>query len=450
MDMREEQRQIQPAAPPAHDGNHGPPAHDDPDALPADLPKVGTGRVLLITLAFAAVFAGLFLLGYLPHRRQQAKLHEESQEAQDARPVVNVDHPRRGPQTIDLTLPADAHANQATAIYPRANGYIKRLLVDIGARVTDGQLLAEIDTPEVDAQLNQARATLEQGKANVGKAQNDFDLAQKTLERYTGFAKTGGVTQQQLDEKRSAFAQAKAILEAAKATVSGSQAEVQRLEAIQGYEKVTAPFGGTITARNYDLGALLSPTNTGNRELFRIDQIDVLRVYANVPQNYATTIKVGEKASFFVRNYPGRAFTGTVARTAGAIDPQTRTLRVEVELANADGALFSGMYGQIRFHVTQAQPPLVVPSSALVYNAQGTRVAVAVNGKVQFRKVELGRDLGNEIEVASGLGADELVVSNPGERLIDGIEVNVSMPKAGTATAEAPAPKKAEPEALAR
>jgi RND family efflux transporter MFP subunit len=360
--------------------------------------------------------------------------------------VVIAAPPRRAPQTTDLALPGDSRAFQTTAIFPRANGYLKKLYVDIGDHVKDGQLLAEIDTPEIDAQLNQAKAAVEQANAALGKAQNDFDLAKLTLERYEGFAKAGGVTQQQLDEKRNAFTQAKAILEGAKASVAGSQADVQRLTALQSFEKVYAPFAGTITARNYDPGALLSATTGGNgggKEIFRIDQTDTLRIYVNVPQTYATSVKIGQKADFFVRNYPGRPFTGTVTRSTGAIDPQTRTLRFEVDFANKGDLLYAGMYGQVKFHVTQAQPPLMVPTSALVFNAQGTRVAIANEGRIQYRNVNLGRDFGQEIEVVDGIRADDLIVANPGERLVDGIEVQVTSPeKTRTASTGEAAPKK--------
>ena len=416
----------------------------DHDAIPTDLPKVGTGTVAVIAFVIVAVLGGLFLLGYLPYRERTARLAREAAEGGDAKPVVQVSVVKRSQAESDLSLPGDARANQSTAIYPRANGYLKKLLVDIGDPVKEGQLLAEIDTPEVDAQLAQARAVVVQAQANQGKAQNDFDLAQGTLDRYAGFAKTGGVTQQQLDEKQSAFAQAKAALAAAKGVVSGGEADVKRLEALSSWQRVTAPFTGTITGRNFDVGALITPGSTG-RELLKIEQTDVLRVYASVPQQYAMFIRKDMPAAFMARGGPARAFAGRVARTAGAIDPQTRTLRIEIEVPNKEGLLYAGMYGQVKLKVKQDKPPVRVPTSALVYNAKGTRVAVVSAGKVAFRDIQPGRDFGQEMEVTACLDGGEWVIANPGERLTDGLEVEV----AGVPSTTAAEPRKAEAPAAA-
>lgn len=425
-----------------------PPLPDhDPDAIPTDLPKVSGVTLTVIAALILALLAGLFFMGYLPHRARVARLEREAREdsARDLKPVVQVTIARPAPAATDLLLPADARANQATAIYPRANGYIKKVHVDIGDHVILNQLLAEIDTPEVDAQLLQAKAAVAQAAANLGKAQNDFDLAQTTLDRYTGFAKTGGVTQQQLDEKKAAFTQAQATFQAAKATVAAMEADVKRLDALSSWQQVKAPFAGTITARNYDNGALLSPTNAAGKELFRIEQTETLRIYASVPQQYATLVRVGQPAEFFSRNYPGRGFPGTVARTAGSIDPQTRTLRVEVEVKNEKAELYAGMYGQVKLNVTQKAPPLRVPTSALVYNAKGTRVAVIVSGRIQFREIVPSRDLGQDMEIASGLADGDWVVSNPGERLVDGLEVDVAGKPSDSATAAKPAAPARDP-----
>jgi len=416
--------QSKPQPPALHSGQ-GHESHDH-DAIPADLPKVSTTTVAIILTVVVAGLVGLFLLGYLPYRARVARLDRDRDQMQDERPLVQVSVVKRAPTATDLFLPADARANQTTAIIPRANGYLKTLLVDIGDTVKKDQLLAEIDTPEIDAQLLQAKATVLQSEANRERAQNDFDLAKSTLERYENFAKTGGVTQQQLDEKKSAFTQADAALKAGNATVVAGQAEVKRLEALSSWQKVTAPFAGKITARNFDVGALLSPTNTGGKELLRVEQVDVLRVYASVPQQYASFVTLGQKAEFLAREHPGKTFPGTVSRTAGAIDPQTRTLRVEIEVKNPSGVLYAGMYGQAKFTVTQKNPPVRVPSSALVYNAKGTRVAVVNDGKVYFRTIQPGRDFGQEIEVASGVETGDWVVSNPGERLMDGLDVRVA------------------------
>src|SRR5436190_15126527 len=245
-----------PAAPVAP---HGTAAHDDHDDIPQDLPRVSGVAVAIVAFIAVAAFVGLFLLGWVPRERRIAEL--KSDLTSDTRPVVETALPTRDIKPLDLWLPADARAMQETSIFPRANGYLKRLLVDIGDRVKEGQLLAEIDAPEVDADLNQARASLGQAQANAAKAQQDYELAEATSKGYDQAGASGGITQQQLDEKRSAQSQAQAALVAAKANISAAQASVQRLEAMQSFQKVTAPFAGTVTARNYDVGALLSPTN---------------------------------------------------------------------------------------------------------------------------------------------------------------------------------------------
>ena len=342
---------------------HGEVAQEHGDLLPKNLPRIGTLGVIALVVLFLVLLGGLFLLGYLPHQRMQRELNAEAAESGDVRPVASVITPKRQAQAATLSLPADVQPFQQTAIYARANGYLKKLLVDIGDRVKEGQLLTVIDTPEVDAQLAAARASAEQANAALDKAKVDLGLAQTTLEHYEGFAKSGGVTQQQLDERRTQFNQAKTALAGAEASVASAKAEVQRLEALQGFEKVTAPFAGVISARNYDVGALLSPGGAGSvRPLFQIDRVDTLRVFVNVPQGYATLVRPGPEGSAHgVRNYPARRFEGQVTRSAGAIDMATRTLRVEVDVANADGVLFGGMYGQVLFEVTQSNPPFLVP-----------------------------------------------------------------------------------------
>lgn len=396
-------------------------------ALPTGLPRVGTGVVILATFAFAALLGGLFLLGYLPHAKRQKEVNADAAAVRDARPVVVVTFPTRQTDSPDLVLPGEVQAFQRTSIYPRISGYLKRQLVDIGDQVEAGSVLAEIDAPEIDAQLSQARANVQNMQANIDKTKSDLSIAKLTLDRYEDVANTSGVTQQQIDEKKAQYNQAQAGIDSAHATLKSAQAEVQRLESLQGFEKIVAPFKGTITARNYDVGALFSSTtSSGGKELFEIEQTDPLRVFVNVPQGYATTVKQGQSADLIVRNYPGRSFEGKVVRSAGAIDPNTRTLRFEVDVQNHEKLLFAGMYGQVRFRLDPSNPPLVIPVSALVYNADGLSVATIRDNKVHFKPVSVDRDLGNELEIAVGLSGDEWIVSNPGEHLVEGIEVQVA------------------------
>lgn len=400
--------------------------------IPADLPPVGRGAILVIGLVVLVLFAGLFLLGWGPHSRRQAEAAADAREAAGAKPVVTVVAPKRTTAPVELELPADVQALQSTALFARTNGYLRTLSADLGDDVKAGQVLAEIAAPEVDAELEQSRAALQQAQVTVGRATNEFNFNRSTFDRYAGLSQTGGVTQQQLDERRSAFNIATSSLKAAQANVAAAEAQVKRLTELQGFQRVVAPFDGTVTARNYDVGALISSAAaTPGRELFRLDRTDTLRVFASVPQGYAGVVRKGTEAELLVRNAGGRPVKGAVARTSGAIDPATRTLRVEVHVPNADRRLLPGAWGQVRFTIRPDEPSLVVPTSALVFGADGMRVAVVdADGKtVRFRRVTIGRDFGTEAEVTTGLSAGEPVVVNPGDRLVDGVEVEVAKPK---------------------
>jgi RND family efflux transporter MFP subunit len=405
------------------------PHHDDHDQIPTDLPKVSNGTVVIAGVVIVIAFIALFIIGWVPRHYRKVAAENDAQQQQDDRPVVEVIQPTRQDKGFDLILPADVRALQETPIYPRTSGYLKHWLVDIGDQVKEGQLLAQIDTPEVDAQLNQSKATLEQTKANVVKAEADMKLAQVTLQRYLDAQKQspGSVTAQDVDEKRSAYDDAASGLEQVKASVVAQAADVTRLTVLKSFEEVSAPFAGVITARNYDNGALLSAGNTAaGAELFRIQETDTLRGFVNVPQTYATSIKIGQDGFLIVRNYSGKEFKGVVMRSAGALDPNTRTLRFQVDFPNKDGLLFAGMYGQVKLKITSDQPPMIVPTSAVVFDSEGTRVGVVEDNKFHFKKVTLGRDFGTEIEVASGLQGDEQIVKNPGMRTVEGAEVRLA------------------------
>lgn len=435
--MQAEERTTQPRPPAAPDarsnGQPGGDAHGREHEIPTDLPEVSGAAAAMIGVALVVLFGAMFLLGWIPHHRRLAAAKSEATEAVETKPVVDVTKPKRSDPTIDLLLPADVQAFQATALYARTNGYLKSLQpgIDIGAEVKAGQLLAEIAAPEVDAQLDEAKAALQQANVTVGRANNEYNFAKGTLDRYAGLSQTGGITQQQLDEKRSAFNISNSSLKAAQANVAAAEASVRRLTELQGFQKVVAPFDGVITARNYDAGALISTTNTGpGKELFQLAQTNQLRVFVKVPQTYATEVKPGQDAELLVRSFAGKSFVGNVARSANAIDPMTRTLRVEVDIPNAEGKLFPGMWGQVKFKIHQDKPPVVVPTSALVFGTDGMKVALLTDGnKVKYQPVSVGRDFGSEAEVATGLTGDEQVITNPGERLADGVEVKVISPQ---------------------
>jgi RND family efflux transporter MFP subunit len=411
---------------------HGGDAHD---RIPVDLPEVSRGAAVVIGVVALVLLGALFLIGFIPHNKRQGEARRDADEAASVKPVVDVMQPKRSEPVINLVLPADVQAFQTTSIFARTNGYLKPLPpgIDIGAKVKAGQLLAEISAPEVDAELEQAKASLQQANVNVGRSTNEFNLRKSTFDRYTGLSQTGGITAQQLDEKKADFNIAQSSLKAAQASVAAAEASVKRLTETQGFQKVVAPFDGVITARNYDAGALISASTSGaaaGKELFRLAQSDTLRVFANVPQTYATEVKPDQEADLLVRNFPGKPFTGKLTRTSGAIDPATRTLRVEVDLPNAKQELYPGMWGQVRFKINQARPPVVVPTSAFVIGADGVKVAVVdAADKIHLKKVTIGRDFGADAEVVDGLTGEERVVTNPGERLAEGVEVKVVAPK---------------------
>ena len=413
------------------DAEHGSnPEHGGEEGIPTDLPKPSNLTVVLLVLVLALLLAGLFAVGYFPNRAREREARADAAEVAGGAPTVDVVRPKPTAASRDVILPGDVRPFQDTYLYTRASGFLKKWYKDIGDHVEAGEKLADIDIPDVEAQLAQSKASLEQSRTNVTKSEADLGLAETTLKRYVDAQKNnpGSVTQQDVDDKRAAYNDAVAAVAAAKSAVVASQADVDRLNVLvgNGFKTIIAPFSGTVVSRNYDNGALLSPAETGpGKELFHVAQTDTLRVFVNVPQSYADAIKSGQPAYLSVRNFPGREFEGAVARNAGAIDPSTRTLSVEVHFPNKDGQLYAGMYGQVRLKVDVRKPVLLVPSSALVFNATGSQVAVVKDNKVHFQSIVVGRDLGTELEVASGLNENDGVVSNPGERLAEGGDVKV-------------------------
>jgi RND family efflux transporter MFP subunit len=409
-------------------GNSAPDEHGH-DAIPQDLPKFSGRRVALIALIVLVVVVIAFFARFIPQRIHDRHLAQQADQAADAPPIVNVTLPQTMAVEEDLKLPADVRAMQQTAIYARVDGYLKRWLVDINDHVQKGQLLAEIEAPDTDAELAQSRAALLQAQANVVKAAADLKLANDTYARYYGLLKTGSVTQQDLDTRQSTANQSAADKAAADAAVKSAQATVDRLVAQQGFEKIIAPFSGTITFRNYDVGARISSTDTAaGHEMFDIADTDWLRIYVNVPQAYVNSIQLGQPVKFISqRNYGNREFTGIVARSAGVLDPSTRTLLTELDFDNKDHMLWAGMYGEGHISVHSSHPMLTVPTPAMLFEANGTQVAVVdEKNHVHFRPVTVGQDLGQKLEVVAGLSTGDRVVTNPGEKLQEGIEVEVA------------------------
>jgi len=405
--------------------SHG--SHDSHDVIPKDLPKISRKQVILLGIAVVILFVAMFAIGFVPHMLHERQLRKDAQAIADAPPIVDVVLPKKTGLTEILPLPGSVMAMQQTAIYARVNGYLKDWKVDLGDKVKQDQLLAEIDSPETDADLEQAQASLAQAVANAAGAQQNDQLATATYQRYKGLIPSGSVTQQDLDTRQTTATQASATLKAAEAAVQSAQATVDRLSAQKKFESIRAPFPGTITQRTYDVGALISVANTAaGSEMFDIAETDRLRVFVDVPQTYVTLLQPHQLVKMQVTNYPGVNFPGELDRTAGALDPNTRTLRVQLNFENKDGRLYAGMYGRVAFDMHREKPVFTVPTSAMMFESEGTLLAIVTGDTVHFRKVVVGRDLGTEIEIPNGLHGDEQVVANPGEKLTDGLKVHVA------------------------
>jgi multidrug efflux system membrane fusion protein len=397
---------------------HQPPAIQRPPELPPAPPgkALTIVGVLLLVLLIAG---GLTLLDHVSHERALAKETEI-----ETVPTVAVVYPLSEKPDEDLVLPGSLQAYEESPIYARTSGYLVRWYKDIGSRVTKGELLAKIDTPEVDQELNQTRAARLQILAQM-------DLAKISADRWENLRKTDSVSAQEADQYESGYKQSQANLAAA-------DANVRRLEQLEGFKDVYAPFSGVLTRRNVDPGALINAgagvgTGVAGRELFDIAQVDPLRVYTSVPQAYAPYIKVGAKTAVTLQEFPGQKFFGKVARTAEAIDPATRTLLTEVDVPNKDGRLLPGSFGEVHFAVGSGVNKVTVPVNAMLFRAEGARVAVVgPGGKIQLRPINIGRDYGATLEILGGVSPTDQVVINPADSLEDGQHVNVAQPEQKT------------------
>jgi multidrug efflux system membrane fusion protein len=384
---------------------------------PPDLPPAPPRKALTIVglmLVVLLLAGGLTLWSHMSHERALANETEIA-----TVPTVAVVHPISEKPDEDLVLPGSLQAYEESPIYARTNGYLVRWYKDIGSRVTKGELLAKIDTPEVDQELDQARSARLQIVAQM-------ELAKISADRWENLRKTDSVSAQEADQQASGYKQSQANLAA-------SDANVRRLEQLEGFKDVYAPFSGVLTKRTVDPGALINAgAGAAGRELFDIARVDPLRVYTSVPQAYAPYIKVGAKTAVTLQEFPGQKFYGTVARTAEAIDPNTRTLLTEVDVPNKDGRLLPGSFGEVHFAVGDNVNKVTVPVNAMLFRAQGAQVAVVVpGGKVQLRPINIGRDYGTTLEVLGGVSPTDQVVINPADSLEDGQQVNVAQPSEG-------------------
>jgi RND family efflux transporter MFP subunit len=374
----------------------------------------GSKHGVLITVIVLAIIVAVVIGGIVPRLRAKEALQKETYDL--AVPTVNVAHAKQGAPQTEIVLPGNMQAFTESPIYARTNGYLKKWYVDIGGRVKTGQLLAEIETPEVDQQLQQARSQLNTAKAN-------YNLAQITSNRYQELKNTDSVAQQDVDNALGSE-------RANAATVSAAEYQVKYLEQLESFRKIYAPFDGIITVRNTDVGHLInSGAGSPTAELFHIAAIHTLRVYINVPQQFSPAAKTGLTATLTLQEFPGRQFKGRLVRTANAIDLATRTLLVEVDVDNPTGELLPGAYAEVHLAVPSGAPTFILPVSALIFRAQGLQVGVVKDGnRAQLANIILGRDFGSEVEVVSGLQADDQVIINPPDSLISGEEVRVGQP----------------------
>jgi multidrug efflux pump subunit AcrA (membrane-fusion protein) len=400
-------------------------------------------RAHLIAAIVVLVFLVLFLVGYLPRRSREKALELAARDSEARLPAVIVARAERAPARSELSLPGSIEAITEAPVLARAEGYLSKRYVDIGDRVQAGQLLAEIEAPELDQQVKQARAAFEQSQAALGQAQAalvhekaDEKLAAVTAERWNTLAGRGVVSRQENDQKQAAYQSAQAAVQAAEAAVKAAQenvgaaqANLDRLRQLQDYKRVRAPFTGLVTTRNVDTGTLIS---NGATVLFRVAQVGMLRTFINVPQSDQPAVHPGGEAAITVPQYPGRRFAGKVTRTASALDPKTRTLLAEVQVPNPDGLLLPGMYAEVTLLNLRTNPPILIPGDSVVAGASGTRVAVLGAGDiVHFQSIAIGRDYGTEVEVLSGLAGGEDVVVNPADDVREGARVRPTRVSSG-------------------
>ena len=422
-EVEEQKRQLQERSSPHVVLGEGRPPHPSRSAL------------WLIAAAAALVVVAAFFAGYIPRQRRVEAIAAEALSHQQAEASVSVVSARRAPVASELELPGNIQAVTEAPILARADGYIRKRSADIGDRVKEGQLLAEIEAPELDNQVRQARASLqqvqaaaEQASANFAQGKTNTELARVTAARWGNLAAKGAVSRQENDQYQAQYQAQLANLDAltkaiaaARSNVAAAQASLARLEDMQSYKMVKAPFAGVITLRNIDTGALIT---AGSTLLYRIAQTGTLRTYLNVPQGESPSVRAGQTARISIPDIPGRLFSGVVTRTASALDPSSRTLLTEVQVPNADGALLPGMYAIVDLSSPRRNPPLVIPGDALVVRADGTQVAaVGADNVVHYRRIDVGRDYGDKVEVLGGLAEGDRVVVNPGDTAREGARV---------------------------
>ena len=385
-----------------------PPQREASDSRPR---QSRSGHSVIIAILVVIIVAGVIVMGVVPRLRAKDALKKETTDL--AVPTVAVIHPKRGDPEQEIILPGNIQAFEDAPIFARTNGYLKKWYVDIGGHVKSGQLLADIDTPEVDQQLASARADLKTAQANL-------NLSKITEDRFEGLKNTDAVSKQDVDNAHGDF-------EAKRAIVASSEYNVKRLEETLAFNKIYAPFDGIITARNTDIGQLIDSGSGGAaKEMFHMQSTRVLRVYINIPQQYSQAAKPGLTADLTLAEFPGRRFKGQLVRTAKAIDPASRTLLVEVDVNNTTGELFPGAYTGVHLKLPEGIPTFILPVNTLIFRSQGLQIATVADGKASLVRIVLGRDFGSEVEVVSGLTGQENVMVNPPDSLVEGEQVQMA------------------------
>jgi RND family efflux transporter MFP subunit len=380
--------------------------------------RPGARRRTAILVAAAALALLALVIYSGVHSRAVAEARLEQRTEQAAIPTVDVLFPREGAPTQEIVLPGNTQAFSDSPIYARTSGYLRRWYFDIGAHVQKGQLLAEIETPEVDQQLLQARADLDTAQANL-------NIAKITASRWQDLVSTGSVSQQETD-------QAVSNLSAVKAAVESSSANVRRLEQLQSFEKIYAPFDGIITARNTDIGALIDAgASTQPKELFHMAAIRTLRLYVAVPEVYSRAAHSGAPATLTLDEFPGQTFHGALVRNSNSIDLASRTLLVEVDVDNPTGQLLPGAYVFVHLKLPDQTHSVTIPSNTLIFRKEGLQVGLVRNGKAELVPVRISRDYGNSVEIVSGLQPTDAVIVDPSDSLVAGMPVRVSNRPAG-------------------
>lgn len=406
-----------PAPPP------GPPADDLGFQLPPPAAMTRT-RGLALGVGVVVVLGAAFASSYLPRRSARAALEEGVRAGEGAAPRVTVIAPQPVSSDRALVLPGSVQPLEETVVYPRVSGYVRRWHVDIGDRVEEGQVLAEIDTPELDQELAQARAQLVQANAGLVQAKANRDLSLSSVKRYEQLVPAGVAPAEELEQRQGQAHVAEASVTVAQAAIAAQQANIQRLSDLKRFAKIAAPFAGTVTSRTVERGALVTAGNA--TPLFKISATDPVRVFVGVPQDVAPSVRVDAPAKVTVREFAAQPFEGTVARAAGALDAATRTMNTEVRVPNPDGKLLAGMYAEVALTLPTPRRALEIPATALYNDAKGLRVAVVDPGdKIRFAPIGVERDTGATLHVATGLDGSERVVKLASAELSDGMVVEI-------------------------